>query len=69
MMYIPTDNALDTPPLCMWMGCVRTVLSKTLQQSADDHNDGTNEDRHASTVLLAQPGCDRNCKNGTELVA
>jgi hypothetical protein len=45
------------------------VLSKPLQQSTDDHDDGADEDRHASTIPLAQPWRNWNCEDRTKLVA
>lgn len=45
------------------------MLGKSLKNSANNHDDRTNEDGHASTITLVQPWGDRNCENGTELVA
>lgn len=45
------------------------MLGKSLQDSANNHDEGTNEDGHTPTITLVQPWGDRNCENGTELVA
>lgn len=45
------------------------MLGKSLQDSANNHDDGTDEDGHTSTIALVQPWGNRDGENGTELVA
>ena len=63
MMYMATGKLLTTiPPSSGNLGL--TVLSKSLQKSANDHNDRSGKDRHASSISLAQPWSDGNGANG-----
>lgn len=45
------------------------MLGETLENGADNHDDGAKHDGPSSTVAVGKPGGNGDSKDGTELVA
>ena len=45
-----------------------TILSACLKSGADEHDDTSDEDRHAATKPVVSPRNQRNCDQGPERV-
>lgn len=44
------------------------MLGKALEKSTDNHDEGAEQDGQSSTVVVGDPGSDRDGEDGTELV-